>query len=212
MLKIKQFYLDEWKWFKERILTIFIFVLILFILSALVSHVFLTRHPDLAQKKAVDLAKRLLEKIPPQVTGFERLLLIFLNNSRVSLFSIVFGLIPFLFLPLLGAIANGVSVGIMTSISHLRGFKVVHVFLFSVAPHGIFEIPALIYASSIGVWLAFQISKRILFLSDGDKEPLFPFFIRIFRAWIGVILPLLLAAAMIETFVTPLLVKIFLER
>lgn len=225
MLKVKKFYLEEWNWFKARFLKIFTIVTVIFLLTSFLSHAYFVNHPDQAKKKAVDLFKRLSKTIPPQVIGFERLLLIFLNNLRVSLFGILFGLIPFLFLPLLGVFANGVSMGVVTSISYLKGFNVLFVLLLGLVPHGIFEIPAMLYSWSLGVYLILQISKKILHAVSmepvylfsknnlGRKyEKLFPLFIRIFRTWIGVILPLLLVAAMIETFVTPVLVKVFLER
>ena len=225
MLKVKQFYLEEWNWFKARFLKIFIIVTVIFLLAAFLSHAYFVNHPDQAKKKAIDLFKKLQKKIPPQATGFNKFLFLSLNNSTALFIPILSGLIPFLFLPLLGVFANGVSLGVVTSISSLKGFKVMHILLFSIVPHGIFEIPALIYATSLGVWLTLQISKKILHTVsmepvylfsknnlDHRYERLFPLFMRIFRTWIGVILPLLLVAAMIETFVTPVLVNIFLER
>ena len=59
-----------------------------YVMIALLSHVILVKNPDLSQKKFMDLAKKTLEKIPWQATGFKLCLAIFLNNLRVSLFSI----------------------------------------------------------------------------------------------------------------------------
>lgn len=207
---MKQFYKEEWKWFKEKYLKIFILVLIVFISIALLSHFILVKNPEQAQKKLADLAKNLLKKIPLHASGFRLCFAIFLNNSKVSLLSILFGLIPFIFLPILAAIANGFSVGVVSSASYIKGFDFVF-FLISLGPHGVFELPATLYAVSIGVNLSFQISKRLLFGYDSSDEPFFLLLKRIFKTWIGVIIPLLLVASIIEAFVTPLLIKIFME-
>ena len=208
---MRQFYIEEWKWFKEKYLKIFILVLIIYIMIALLSHIFFVNNPVQSQKKFIDLQKILLEKIPMRATGFKLCLAIFLNNLKVSLFSILFGLIPFIFVPILGAIANGFSIGIITSASYIKGFKLGPIFLFAIVPHAVLELPSILYAVSIGIFLSLQISKRILLGFDSSNEPFFLILKRIFKTWVGVIIPLLLVAAIIETFVTPFLVKIFLE-
>lgn len=214
---MKQFYIEEWKWFKAKFLKIFIFVFIIFVLGALLSHVFFVNHPDQAQKKYVDSVKKDVEKFPMQVATFKFFWTIFLRNSRALLICILIGLIPFLFLPIFITFINSLGIGLLTSVVHLdvfqiEGFnKVVPVLLFFIAPHGIFELPAIFYATSLGIYLTFQVSKRILLYPSGE-ESLFPLFKRIFKTWEGVIIPLLLVAAIIESFVTLFLIKIFLEH
>ena len=209
---MKQFYREEWKRFKEKYLKIFILVFIIFIMIALLSHVILVNNPDLSQKKFIDLAKKTLEKIPWQASGFRLCLAIFLNNLRVSLFSILFGLIPFIFLPILGAITNGFNIGIITSAISIKGYNLGHILLSAIVPHAVLELPAIFYAVSIGVSLSYQISKRIIFGYDSSDEPFILMLKRIFKTWVGVIIPLLLVAAIIEAFITPFLAKIFLAR
>jgi len=208
---IKQFYTEEWKWFKAKFLKIFIFVIVIFILSSALSHVFLVNHPDQAKRIFTDLAK-LFKKIAVQEAGFKACLVIFLHNFRAALLVTVLGLIPFLFLPILGALGNGFVAGVVTSVAHLKGVKLVPGLLFGIAPHGIFELPAILYATSIGICLSLLISKRILLGYHSNEEPLFPLFKQISKTFVGVIVPLLLVAAIIEAFVTPIFIKIFLER
>jgi stage II sporulation protein M len=209
---MRQFYIEEWRYFREKYLKIFIFVLITYILFALLSHIVLVNNPVESQKKFMELTKIISEKIPKQATRIELCLVIFINNLKVSLFSILFGLIPFIFLPFLGAISNGLTTGIISSASYIKGFKLVPFLLFTIVPHGILELPSILYAVSIGIFLSLQISKRILHGHESNDEPLYLILKRIFKTWIGVIIPLLLVAAIIETFITPFLVKIFLER
>ncbi len=208
---MKQFYIEEWKWFKAKFLKIFIFVFIIFVLTAVSSHVLLVKNPEKAHEAFVDLAKKLNAKSSMQVTGLKRCLALFLNNVTVSLLSILLGLIPFLFISIFGTFINSFYFGVLTSMAYLEGFKIAPGLLVGILPHGIFELPAIFYATSLGIYLTFQISKRILLYPSGE-ESLFPLFKRIFKTWVGVIIPLLLVAAIIESFVTLFLIKIFLER
>ena len=99
--------------------------------------------------------------------------------------------------------------------------------LFSFAPHGIFELLAIDYSASIGVYLSLQISKKILNLErdelivlfskknqDNGSEDQISLFKRALKTWLGVIVPLLIVAAIIETFITPFsfLYKVFLGQ
>lgn len=205
-----QFFKEEWRYFREKYFKIFIFVLITYILFALLSHIVLVNNPVESQKKFVELAKIISEKIPINATGFELCLAIFINNLKVSLFSILFGLIPFVFFPIVGAMANGFNTGIITSAIYIEGLKLGSFLLFAIAPHGVFELPSVLYSVSIGIFLSLQISKRILRGYESSDEPFYLIWKRILRTWVGVIIPLLLVAAIIEAFITPLLVKVFL--
>lgn len=138
-----------------------------------------------------------------------------------SAFAILFGFIPFLFLPILSPLLNGSSMGIITSILYIKKLKVLPNLLLGVAPHGIFELPAIFYANSLSIFLSLQVTKKILYQNHGEDflhgtiekktEPLFPLFKRILKTWLSVIVPLLFVAAVIETFVTPILVEVFLK-
>jgi len=222
MLKLKKFCSKEWNRFKEEYLKIFILVLIIFIVAAFLSHFLLVKHPDQAQKSFFNLAKMLSKKIPVEATIFKKCLLIFYSNSRASLFAILFGFIPFLFFPILSPLLNGSSMGIITSILYIKKLKVLPNLVLAVAPHGIFELPAIFYANSLGIFLSLQVTKKILYQNHGQDllrgtieektEPLLPVLKRILKTWLSVIVPLLFMAAVTETFVTPILAEIFLKR
>jgi len=228
MLRIKQFYLEEWKWFKTKFLKLFIIIFIIFILTILISHFIFIKNPERLQKISALVAEGPLKENPVLERSIQLCLSLFFNNSIVTLVTIIiFGFIPFLFLSMLGALRIGALVGLMTSVASVNGFKVWQVFLFSFAPHGIFELPAMVYATSIGVHLCLQISKKILNLErdelivlfskknqDYGSEDQISLFKRALKTWLGVIVPLLIVAAIIEAFITPFsfLSKIFLGQ
>ncbi len=218
-MKIKQFYIQEWRLFKARYFKIFIVIFILFVIAMAFSHVFLVHHPDQAQKSFNNLGERILKEGP--FTGFVGCLKLFLFNSLATVVGILLGLIPFLFIPALGSMLSGFYGGVVTSVSHLLGFNAISMLLFGIIPHGILEIPASLYASSLGVYVCLNISKRIfrghriqekLLLDHQESdEPLSPLLWQIFGTWIGVIVPLLIIAAIIEAFITPLTLNLIME-
>ena len=123
--------------------------------------------------------------------------LIFLNNSLKSLLAMVtgffFGIFPVLFIFL-----NGFFIGVVVFVkSQEIGLPNVILLLL---PHGIFEIPAVLLASSYGVWLGgiFYEKVRGEDVSIGDAYRL------ALKKFLTRIVPVLLLAAFIETFVTPL--------
>jgi stage II sporulation protein M len=129
------------------------------------------------------------------------LLIIFINNAvkalGVVLLGIIFGLPPLLFIVLNGLIIGGVS----SMIASLKGWEYT---VASLAPHGIIEIPAVLLAGAVGVmvgaeslkWLSKRESQVKLQLRAG---------LRICVRWI---LPGLAIAALIEAFVTPLVIRL----
>jgi stage II sporulation protein M len=65
-----------------------------------------------------------------------------------------------------------------------------------VLPHGIIEIPALLFAASYGLWLGVTAVRRL----RGKESTLLRFHIEhAFRRYFAVVFPLLIVAAAIET-------------
>src|SRR5690349_5440742 len=125
------------------------------------------------------------------------LLAIFVNNALKTLLVIVlgrfFGLLPVVFL-----LANGAAIAIAVySSSQLRGFA--HSMLILV-PHGLLELPAVLLGTSVGLMIGFQSVKRLFGRSDAVGAGQLGAALRFF---LTVIVPLLIIAASIEVFVTP---------
>jgi stage II sporulation protein M len=74
--------------------------------------------------------------------------------------------------------------------------------LMTVIPHGIFELPAIFVGTSIGLALGAHPWRRLAGKAD---TTLFSELGRGLRVFVRVILPLLLLAAAIEVFVTPVI-------
>jgi stage II sporulation protein M len=180
------------------------------------------------EKKALELVVKALKDIrledPPLVLA----LTLFYHNARASVLAVAAGALPFLFLPILDPVMNGAVLGLLSSISRHQGLNVPHLILTQILPHGVFELTAVLYATSVGLYLSAGMGKRALaawrkrkirrrgeppppvgqtdFLetyserSEAEYESLAG---NVFRSFFLVVLPLLLVAAFIESFVTP---------
>ncbi len=224
MSKAGQLYRGEWIRFRSRYGRIFILLLGLFMLASVLSHTYFVQHPQLAEEKLMEIAQRLLEKIPVHKGRLVLFIAIVFNNATAAGLAVLAGLVPVLFLPALAVVINGAVMGILSALLTLKGSGLGSVLIFGLAPHGIFEIPAFLYAAALGIRLTSWLTRFIgqeLFGSgtpdlsaatalDPRAESFSCLLVRTFRSWLLVVVPLLLIAAVMEAFVTPLLINAFL--
>jgi stage II sporulation protein M len=156
----------------------------------------------IGQKTALEVIRRLggaLEHLAPTANlAILLFLIIFINNAIKALglvfLGILLGVPPLLFVGLNGYILGSVG----SALESVKGWRYV---IASVVPHGVIEIPIILLAAALGLtvgmeslkWLARRESRVKSQLSDCLK---------VYLRWI---LPGLAAAAIIEAFVTPLL-------
>ena len=125
---------------------------------------------------------------------------IFLNNSVKTLAAILLGLVIGI-VPALFLVVNGVVLGVVLFLSsHSRG---VWPSLLSILPHGIIELAAVFLGTAIGLMLGDFVLKRLLRKSDTKIRAELGRAMRFFSL---VIVPMLLAAALIEAFVTAVII------
>ncbi|MEK6983284.1 MAG: stage II sporulation protein M [Nanoarchaeota archaeon] len=126
---------------------------------------------------------------------------IFLNNSFVGLLLIVLGFT--LVLPILIILFNGIGLGVVVDL-YLRIAQLKPIALITSAgallPHGIIELFALITCSIFGITLGLKLffKKKVM-----AKRSLKSLFAEIMKIYFFILLPLLLLAAFIESFITP---------
>ncbi|CAG0965763.1 MAG: integral membrane protein [Candidatus Methanoperedens nitroreducens] len=137
------------------------------------------------------------------LSPIEIVLLIFLNNAVKSLFSIVLGaglgIIPIIFIG-----GNGIIIGlIVNEVSKEQGIIFV---LAALLPHGIIEIPMVLISAGLG----FRLGYSMYVSMKGEKRDMRYELTESLHVFIKIIMPLLFVAAVIETFVTPLVVSMVL--
>ncbi len=166
---------------------------ILFVISCIAGFYFANENPKLAKKTIEQLFSQFefIKNMNPSLI----FLLIFLNNSIKALVAMLAGFLFGLF-PVLFVILNGYLTGLVIQVKGMEmGFKKIALALI---PHGIVEIPAIIIACSYGIWLG----RRFWNAINGKEKFRNAVFFAL-KKYLRIVLPMLIVAAIIETFVTP---------
>lgn len=136
--------------------------------------------------------------------GSVSLIRLLTNNVFASAVSTGLGLIPFLFLPVFSLLVNTAVIGAMLGMIAASGtVPVGKTIVFSLLPHGIFELPALFLAMAMGIYLCRLLSMKIL--GKAGEKKILPNFNALAKTFVLNVLPLLAAAAVMECYVTPAL-------
>jgi uncharacterized membrane protein SpoIIM required for sporulation/ABC-type transport system involved in multi-copper enzyme maturation permease subunit len=128
---------------------------------------------------------------------------LFINNTRAILTILVAGLVSFSVLGILLYLVNIGLIGGLFGAFELLGIPPWPLFLAGVLPHGIFEIPALMIGSAAVLYIGVALVTPQTGKSMGEViVTLLADWVKIF---IGVVVPLLALAAVIESYVTPVI-------
>jgi len=132
---------------------------------------------------------------------------LFLNNTRAVALIFVAGLVSFSVLGVLLYMVNIGLIGGIFALLQLLGIQPWPVFMAGVVPHGIFEIPALMIGSAVVLYIGASIVTPQTGKSMG--EVILELMADWAKIFIGVVVPMLAIAALIEAYITPgLLLKV----
>ncbi len=147
-----------------------------------------------------DLAEKSKEQDSALYTG----MLIFFNNATACAMMVLFGC--FLALPaMFSLLMNGMVIGVLFSQIAAQGVASTwELIVFGLLPHGIFELPAVMISAALGIKLGIVLIKP---LKEKTRLESFGFvWLEVVKS-AGVILALLVIAALVEGAVTPLLLE-----
>ena len=145
----------------------------------------------------IDLFKKMFGWIT-QLDPFHRMLAIFKNNAMNSLLALVLG-IGLGFIPIFIIAVNGLFLGMVAEVfSTEKGILFV---LAAVLPHGIIELPMVLLSAAIGLRLGYEMIRFL----KGERTNLKQEFVQGLWFYLTRIAPLLLVAAVIESYVTPVI-------
>ncbi|MDD5472914.1 MAG: stage II sporulation protein M [Candidatus Methanoperedens sp.] len=171
----------------------------LFIFSLMIGFLASVKNPALSENY-LEMFKQSfgwIKALPPLAI----MLLIFLNNAFKSLLALVLG-VGLGIIPLFFVAGNGIVIGMLSDVV-LRQKGVLFV-LAALVPHGIIEVPMILISSGIGLRLGY-----VMYLSiRGAKTDIKQEFMQGIMFYIKVVMPLIFVAAVIETFVTPLIASL----
>lgn len=192
--------------FLFRELSIYFFLTVgTFVLLTIFTTYLFGENPELTQtllSTVIDKFQGLMEN------GEISLFSLFLNNLQASVLGILVGLIPFLFLPLLGIFSNAAILGLVFSSSQAAVVPLWKVVVFGILPHGIFELTAVFLCYAMGICICWNLSKKII--GQRKRENMKDLLQNCFRTTVLIVIPLLVVAALIETYVTGQLLSAFI--
>ncbi len=132
---------------------------------------------------------------------------IFFQNLRAVLVGFILGLFSFGVLGTLPLLATLGLLGYLSQILSINQLPVVDILVSAVIPHGIIEIPALLLATAAVLRIGFLLATPMKEKTVGEV------FLMALAGWlqvmVGAVIPLLLLAALIESWVTPQIVLRF---
>jgi len=132
--------------------------------------------------------------------------ILFLRNARTTIILLFLGLVSFGTLGLTLFLGNIALIGGVLGAASLVGYSPLLTFIVGILPHGIFELSAIFLATAAMLKVGAQ-----LVTPQPDKslgEMLLISLADWFRVFIGIALPFLAIAALIEIYVTPVLIKL----
>ncbi len=125
---------------------------------------------------------------------------LFMNNVLAAAWSVLYGFLPFIFLPALPLGSNAYILGSFGAYYVSAGLSPLS-FAAGILPHGIFELTALVFACALGIRICRELT-RLVFAKPCERP--FSQTVRCaLRAYLLVCVPLMGLAAVIETYVTP---------
>lgn len=160
-------------------------------------------------------------------SAFYMAMFIFQNNTQAALIMLGLGSILF-FIPLFSLFANGLALGYVLKMTAASGLSPLAMFIYGILPHGILELPAIIVAGGMGMFLGLRLLNWLfgkeMFLAHmfgntrGNlaqfwQERSLPVLISRLKGTVKLVIFIVLTlfvAAMIEGFITPVLIEVFI--
>ena len=135
--------------------------------------------------------------------GFALAVSIFLNNIKASVYGVIMGIIPFIFVPGISIATNGMLTGAaVAAASVATGESGLKLLCLGILPHGIFELPALLISITLGIVLCRELTRTLLRKPHMKLNQVLE---KIAKTYVLLVLPLLVVAALVESFITPML-------
>ncbi len=223
---VRRLYREEWAVWRGQYRKYFKFAARALGLGFVAGYVFFSLWPA-QEKKALEFVVQSLKDIPLQASPLVLALTLFYHNARASVVAVAAGVVPFLFVPILDPLLNGGVLGLLVSIAKHQHLAVPRLVLTQILPHGVFELTAVLYATSVGLYLSAAMGRkaRSAWLRRRARRDAAPSTLasdvletypertaaalsesparNVIRSFVLVVLPLLLIAAFIESFITP---------
>lgn len=135
---------------------------------------------------------------------------LFANNTRAVAVIFLAGLVSFSVLGVLLYMVNVGLIGGLYALLKLLGISPLPVFVAGILPHGIFELPAIMIGSAAMLYMGVALVTPQTGKSMG--EVIIELFADWLKIFLGLVIPLLAIAAVIEAYITPVLLVNVMSR
>lgn len=191
--------IQEAKAYLYRIRKYFWVSLAIFLLSAVAGFYVSQYYPQEIKAYLVEVEAFFSSKQSPTLWGT---FLMILQNNVEAMLMIVFlgifvGFFSFTFL-----VANGFLIGVFANLFYAQGL--LPLFFVGILPHGIIEIPCMLFSAGIG----FRIGNAVIRKMFRKKESLTLELSEGLKFTVMIIVPALVLAALIETYITPFVITL----
>jgi stage II sporulation protein M len=124
----------------------------------------------LKQAGVFEEIEKVVQSIQSQPTFLNAFVSIFLNNLFATMMIILLGALFFGIYPFSAMLMNGMLLGTTLHIaSHTSGQNPWAIFVQSILPHGIMELPALFMAAGLGIHLGMAVLRRVLSVFSSER-------------------------------------------
>ncbi|WP_353892710.1 stage II sporulation protein M [Proteinivorax hydrogeniformans] len=204
-----EIYKRQWELFKKHYAKPTALIALISIVIAFFSFFVLMVFQDLLIEITDELFMHFEELgVNPNTSHSDLFLIVLVNNLRVSAFMVLLGFIPIIVLPAVSGVVTSISVSMILALFNTFDLYPVQTLIYGILPHGIIELFAIYLAGGIGVFLSLNMFKKIFSSKRAEinigiiiKDSIISYLI--------VVAPLIILAAVIEGFVTPVLIDNF---
>lgn len=207
MTIIKRFYHELYEFYQKDIKKAFLIITTIFFFMIAAGALFFYLNKALTMDLMQALSSMINSKDIIDHQGNIQVWSLFKNNLQACTLAIGMGILPFLFLCFLPLVVNAITVAIALAANLLAGSSILFL-ITALVPHGIFEIPAILLSITLGFFLCKELMMKLL--GDHKDVSLIDVIRHIMQLYIGWLLPLLMIAAVIESYITPILIQFVL--
>lgn len=193
--------------FKRYILITFIICIAVFVLLSVTGYYICGKNISIANQMISEFMNMTEANGLIKDDGSIAVFALFLNNLRAAGMAIVLGIVPFFFLPAIVLLSNGAIMGSAFAVIGQHSDNIIAYFIGGILPHGIFEIPAICLSIASGIILCLFICQKILDKGKLSHIRAGEFFKNTGKLFLFAVIPMLIAAAIIETYITPLIMN-----
>ncbi|AKF94485.1 stage II sporulation protein M [Brevibacillus laterosporus] len=203
---LRDLYAQEWEHFRKDYKKGFWILTFVSLVIAVVFYMLIVKNPQTVKELLTTLAQAFEAKgIKSGGTPTNFFWSIFKNNTQATLLSVVIGIIPLIVLPAFSGIITISTISILLASVAIQNQPWIDILVYGILPHGIIEMIAIFLSGSVGIFLSLTVFRR-LFSRNRHQYSVKNAILQSLKTYILVILPLVLLAALIEGYVTPILI------